>query len=138
MEHLNQEAMIRWIEGRADAAERRAWTQHVLDCPQCALRFKAMHALQSELDTPQTRPVWKPALLAVAAAFLLFWLPVSWRQPDPLPHHPSIAGIQATEATHSSGFDTLERVRMVNDQHAVGEWGQGKDVLELVRMKNCG
>lgn len=72
--HITPEELNLMFQGKANPDQQAAWTDHILECPTCTARFKALHALHRELEPAPARIPLR-YLLGVAAVMAMCILP---------------------------------------------------------------
>ncbi len=72
--HITPDELNLMFQGKAQATEHAAWADHILECPTCAARFQALHALHRQLQPAPARIPLR-YLLGVAAVMAMAILP---------------------------------------------------------------
>ncbi len=111
--HITPDELNLMFRGKAKPDQQATWTDHILECPTCSGRFKALHALHRELEPAPARVPLR-YLLGVAAVMAMCILPY-FNRPEatqvaaaqPRPTRVELAEARVVEQTASQAIDRL-------------------------------
>ncbi len=132
--HITFEDMNLLLTQKVDSDTRAQLTDHILDCPSCAKRFKAMNALAHEMDQAPKKPIPLRYVIGVAAVMIMSISPYLTRQDTNAA--PTMIASLDTANQQAASFAILDRIEQVNYSQAVSEWGEKNDVSTLIRLRN--
>lgn len=132
------------LNGKATPAEREAFMDHLLECDACANQFKAMNALHVEASPATARKKHLLQLryaVGVAAVMAMAIIPY-FRDSRAVPQEPATmqatleqpAPVSESAQVKAAPLSLLDRVKQVNYDNAVANWGTQNSVTDLIKL----
>lgn len=141
--HIPLETFNLLFAEKLEKKERAQVMDHVIECEDCAKRFKALRELETQMNTMlNIKPVAKRRqvplryILGVAAVMVMAISPYL-SKPDHVTTastEPAIAS-KSESAAIQNDFQLLDRIRDVNYRNAMANWNKETTVLDLVALK---
>jgi len=136
MTHLQLDQFQDLMDDRLAQSKRAPLVDHILDCRECATRFKALKALEDACPNP-AKP--KRHLLrygmGVAAVMIMAISPYVSKNLQTTPIT-GLDGEQIAASKTSQTFAVTQAILEINYQSALTHWAENQDVRALVNLKN--
>lgn len=140
MKHLELEHFQKLLNPQFKGSERMELVDHILECDTCAQQYKALKALDEQLNqiTQGTKP--KKHLtryaLGVAAVMAMALSPYLFRNQTTTPEIQIALEHALRETSNLPKLALNDEILRVNFRTALDDWSQQQNLLDLVALKN--